>query len=241
MTRRNNNSILQACADTAVAVEKYIEEHLFDPSGIMYGAIDSHTGVPFGRDFITPRKVPRRASFDPWSYWTYEDSVLSMGLYLDGLVLKYGVTGRSECLSRAKKVWDVVRAIYSCSQVHGIGSFLRPYGGFENMSRFMEPLGTDQASTLFSGLYRYLAYARFHDAAIIRRVMTKTLEWYEQQGFEYFYYKSFIHGYAPKEPASDHGNSYYLPAIAWAASTFPQEPHWQKHLDMRLGYFSEGL
>ena len=74
----------------------------------------------------------------------------------------------------------------------------------------------------------------------MRRVMRQSLEWYEQQDFEYFYYKSFIHPYTPGDPIAYHANSYYLPAIAWTAQTFPADGRWQRHLDERLGYFVSG-
>ena len=239
---RNNQSrtIVSTCENTASAVEMYIRRCLFDPNGIMYSGIDAHTNAPFDPDFITPQKVPRRAAFDPWSYWTYEDSVLSMGLYIDALDLKYEATGDPVCLNQAKEIWDVIKSVYSCSQVHGIGSFLRPYGGYYGMSGFMEPLGTDQTSTLFSGLYRYLPYAEPQTAADIRSVMLNTLDWYEKQGFEYFYYKSFIHRYDPQDSRSTHANSFYLPAIAWAAQTDTDNPKWQGHLKERLSMFSSG-
>ena len=232
--------LLDSCSQTAVAAERYIEAHLFDHAGLMYSGIDAQTDTPFEKVFITPRKVPRRAAADPWAYWTYEDSMMSMGLYLDGLTLKYQVTGAAECLSVAQRVWSSIRNVYACSQVHGIGSFLRPYGGFEVMHRFLEPLGTDQASPLFSGLYRYLPHASQAEAEAMRRVMRQTLEWYEQQGFEYFYYKSFIHPYTPGNPIADHANSYYLPALAWAARTFPEDARWPRCLGERLGYFTTG-
>jgi rhamnogalacturonyl hydrolase YesR len=98
---------------TAAAVEAYIQANLFDPVGLMYSGIDSHTNRPFAREFMTPCKVPWRAAFDPWSYWTYEDSVMSMGLYLDGLVLQYEVTGDEECLQRAHRLWTVIERVYS--------------------------------------------------------------------------------------------------------------------------------
>lgn len=237
---REKMEIRQLLDTTAFEVEAYITEHLFDPQGIMYCGIDVLTGKPFTRDFITPIKVPQRAAFDSWSYWTYEDSVLSTGLYLDGLVLKYEVTGDRALLERAGKLWTVIKSIYSCSQVHGIGSFLRPYGGFAQMDRFMEPLGTDQASPLFSGLYRYLPHVEPAVAHEIRDLLLKTLTWYEQQGFAYFYYKSFIHSAAPEDENSNHTNSYYLPAIAWAAAHFPSDARWQRHLQERLGYFRDG-
>lgn len=134
-------NILLQCTETAQQVEAYIEKNLFDNAGIMYSSIDSHTGKPFERDFITSVKVPRRAVFDPWSYQTYEDSILIIGLYIDGLILKYGVKSDNVCLKRADELWAVVKNIYSCSQIHGIGTFLRPYGGYLTMSQFMEPLG----------------------------------------------------------------------------------------------------
>lgn len=74
-------SDINQLAITAATVEAYIEANLFDPVGLMYSGIDSHTNRPFERDFITLRKVPRRAAFDPWSYWTYEDSVMSIPKY----------------------------------------------------------------------------------------------------------------------------------------------------------------
>jgi len=224
---------------TAETVESYIETNLFDPVGLMYSGIDSHTNRPFERDFITTRKVPRRAAFDPWSYWTYEDSVMSMGLYLDGLMLQYEVTGDNVCLERAERIWTIIERVYSISQVYGIGSFLRPYGGFLTMGQFMEPLGTDQASPLFSGLYRYLPHSG-NAATDIRRIMLQTLEWYERQGFQYSYYKSFIHRYAPGDPLAHHANSYYLPALAWAAREFHMDERWEQHLAERLGHFQSG-
>lgn len=224
---------------TAETVEAYIATNLFDPVGLMYSGIDSHTGKPFGRDFITPRKVPQRAAFDPWSYWTYEDSVMSMGLYLDGLILQYEVTRDPACLERAQRLWTVIERVYSASQVYGIGSFLRPYGGFLTMGQFMEPLGTDQASPLFSGLYRYLPHAG-NAATDIRRMMLQTLEWYERQGFQYYYYKSFIHRSGAGEPNADHANSYYLPALAWAARERHEDERWERHLAERLGHFQTG-
>jgi hypothetical protein len=224
-------------ATTATAVDAYIQANLFDPVGLMYSGIDSHTDKPFAREFITRPKVPLRAAFDPWSYWTYEDSVMTMGLYLDGLMLQHAVTGDEECLQRAHRLWTVIERNYSASQVYGPGSFLRPYGGFLTMGQFMEPLGTDQASPLFCGLYRYLAHLDGDHAEDVRRVMLNTLKWYEQQGFRYLYYKAFIHG---SMRSTCHSNSYFLPAIAWAATVDPDDPRWGCHLDLRLGLYADG-
>ena len=55
---------------TAEQVEQYAEDHLFHGAGLMFSGIDSHTNQPFARDFITEEKVPRRALFAPWSFWT---------------------------------------------------------------------------------------------------------------------------------------------------------------------------
>ena len=225
--------------DVAREVEQYVEAHLLDAQGIMYSGIDSHTDRPFDRDFITPIKVPRRADIDPWAYWTYEDSVMSMGLYIDALVQKHEVTGDDAPLQRAMEVWEIVRNIYSASQVHGIGSFLRPYGGYVTMHRFVEPLGTDQAGPLFSGLWRLMHHAGSLTRRRIADCMLKTLRWYEQQGFEYFYYKFMIHSWEPGEGPSIHNASYYIPAIAWAAKA-TGDPKWDGYLAERLARFARG-
>ncbi len=76
---------------------------------------------------------------------------MSMGLYLDALVLQYEITGEAACLERAQRIWTMIERVFAASQVYGPGSFLRPYGGFLNMGKFMEPLGTDQAGPAFLG------------------------------------------------------------------------------------------
>jgi len=164
---------------------------------------------------------------------------MASGLYIDALVLKHQVTGDPQCLSRAERTWRVVKNVYACSQVHGIGCFLRPYGGYQVMTKFMEPLGTDQASPLFSGLYRYLRHADRRTGADIERIMLQTLQWYAAQNFEYLYYKTFIHSWNPDDELSQHANSYYLPAIACAARV-TGERRWQKILDERLPLFANG-
>lgn len=211
-------------------VYSYIEDHLFDPNGIMYGQVDGFTDQPLSEKLVTADCVPRRATFNPLAYWAYEDSVMNMGLYLDGLLLKYQATGNTKCLDRAGQLWQTVEKIYSCSQIFGIGSFLRPYGGFKEMGRFAEPLGTDQAGPLFNGLYRYMSHTENAVKSAIEKVMLRTLSWYEQQDFSYFYYKNMIHRW---EPPLDHAASYYLPAIVWA-STISEDQRWKEHAQQRL-------
>jgi hypothetical protein len=211
-------------------IHQYIESYLFDSNGIMYGQVDGFTNQPLSEQLVSPDCVPRRASFNPVDYWAYEDAVMNMGLYMDGLVLKHKATGEQQCLDRATELWTIVEKIFSCSQIYGIGSFLRPYGGFKEMGRFAEPLGTDQASPLFSGLYRYMPYAPQSVRNTIEKVLLKTLGWYEQQDFSYFYYKNMIHRW---EPPLDHAASYYLPAIVWA-STISNDLRWSDHARRRL-------
>lgn len=53
------------------------------------------------------------------------------------------------------------------------------------------------------------------------------------------YYKSFIHSSDPSDSLSQHANSYYLPAIAWAAKV-TGKAKWQKYRDERLRLFTKG-
>ena len=228
-------SIPSALGATEAAVAQYINAHFFDPNGIMYAAVDAHTGRPFAADEFTAIRIPRRADVNPWAYWAYEDSVQNTGAFIDGLVRKYEVTGDPECLRRAHEQWLTLRNVYYASQAHGIGSFLRPYGGCTVMDQFAEPLGTDQASPMFTGLYLYSKHADEPTRAEITDIMLKTLRWYEQQGFQYFYYKAFIHEW---NPTYQHAASYYLPAIAWAAAV-TGDAVWHTHLEEKLALFSD--
>ena len=207
--------------------------------GILYAFFDLRTGKPFPREFITPNKVPRRADIDPWAYWTYENTIENMGMYFDALVRKYEVTGDAGCLDRCAELWLTVRDIYYASQVYGIGSFLRPYGGFERMGQFAEPLGTDQAAPLLHGLYGYSKYAPAWIRDEIADIMVKTLTWYEQQNFRYFYYKTLTHAWEIDLPCGwPHAASYYLPAIAFAWKV-TGDPRWQRHLNEKLKLFAD--
>jgi hypothetical protein len=220
-------------AATLLEAESYIEERLFDPYGLLYAYIDIQTGKPFAPGVPTPAMTPVRARFDPWSYWSYEDSICAMGMYVDGQMRKYRVTGEQECLEKAHQVWLTVRNIYYTSQMHGRGTFMRPYGGLRTMEKFLEPLGTDQAGPLFHGLYAYMQQAEPHVKVEIADVLLQTLTWYEQQGFKYIYYKCLLHEWNVE---GLHATSYYLPAIAWAAQ-WTGEAKWKKHLEAKRGLF----
>lgn len=213
-------------------IEAYTETHMFDHAGLMMSGIDSHTNRPFDRSFVTDRKVPRRAMFDPWSYWTYEDTMMSTGHYLEGLVLKYEVTGDVSLLERAIAVWETCLDVFYQSQVYGgLGCFLRPYGGFDEMERFGEPLGTDQAAPVFFGAYRLSKHVNADTRNEIVRTWVHALKWYADQGYVYRYYKSHQHYWRP--PGHHHGSSFYLPAIAFAALE-TGEQRWKDDLVFHL-------
>ncbi len=228
------------CDAVAKATGEYIEAHLFDPEGFMMSAIDVYTGRPFERKFITPIKVPRRADIDPWAFWTYEDSVMAMGLYMDALMRQHAVTGDARCVERCRRLWQTLRRIYSASQIHGIGAFLRPYGGWQGgletvMHQFLEPLGTDQASPLLAGLYLFRPYADVNTQTEIDRMIEQTLRWYADQGFTYFYYKNLLTEF---NAAYQHGLSFFLPAAAWAARR-THRAYWRKVRQELLGRFHD--
>lgn len=228
---------------TAAQAERYINEHLFDPDGLMYSYIDVRTGKPFQEDYVAHFKenvrlakswsANHRTDSDPVTYWSYEDTIITAGAYMQALVLKHEVTGDATALEQAFKIWDTHRHVYYVSQVYGIGSFLRPYGGFAGgfagMNRWMEPLGTDQASVLLCGQYALWKHATGDQKRELSDIIIKTLSWYEQQDFAYVWYKSFIHDWGK----GGHAGSYYFPAIAFAAKVTGEEK-WQKLLQEKL-------
>ena len=238
---------------TATQAERYINEHLFDPDGLMYSYIDVQTGKIFEEDYVAHYKenvrrakswnAGHRSDSDPVTYWSYEDTIATAGYYIEALVLKYELTADSKALEQAFKIWDTYKQVYYASQVYGIGSFLRPYGGraadatrgggygsgFEGLGRWMEPLGTDQASPLLSAQYALWKHAKGGGKKELADIIIKTLSWYEQQDFCYLWYKSYIHWWNK----GGHAGSYYLPAIAFAAQVTGEEK-WQKLLQEKL-------
>ena len=137
-------------------------------------------------------------------------------------------------------IWNRYKHVYYVSQVYGSGSFLRPYGGFAGgfagMSRWLEPLGTDQASALLSGQYALWKHAKGEDKKELADIILKTLSWYEQQDFRYVWYKSLIHTWTK----GSHAGSYYLPAIAFAAKVTGEEK-WQKRMALLVGMKGVGI
>lgn len=226
-------SKLTSIIETADAIERYAEAHLFDESGLMLSGIDLQTNAPFARHLITADIVPRRAMFDPWSYWTYEDSAMTAGHYIDGLVMKHELTGDEAALRRAREIWQVYLGVaYQSWASAGIGAFLRPYGGFDRFEAFGEPLGTDQAAPLFLGAWRLLPHLPAAEREETARILLATLTWYADAGFAYRYYKCKQHYW--RAPLY-HASSYYLPAIAWAARETGDE-RWQTLLGEKLRF-----
>ena len=239
------NTTISDLQNTATAAERYINEHLFDPDGLMYSYIDVQTGKPFEEDYVAHFKenvrrakswsAHHRANSDPVTYWSYEDSVITAGCYMEALALKHQVTGDAAALEQAFKIWNRYKHIYFVSQVHGSGSFLRPYGGFAGgfagMNKWMEPLGTDQASPLLGGQYALWKYAKGEEKKELSDIIIKTLTWYEQQDFRYVWYKTIIHTWEK----GGHAGSFYLPAIAFAAQITGEEK-WQNLLQEKLPF-----
>jgi hypothetical protein len=224
---------------TAEEVERYIREHLFGPDGLMYSYIDVRSGKPLEPAAVEHLRRPYRGHDDPATYWTHEDSVLTAGLYMEALVLKLEVTGDPPALEEAWRVWEPYRLVYYASQVFGSGAFLRPYGGFaggfETMARWAEPLGTDQASPLLSGLYGLWRHASGPAKDEIADIVVATLSWYERQGFRYLWYKALMHEW---QSTQQHAGSFYLPALAFAAKV-TGDGKWREHLQERVLLFRD--
>jgi len=245
--------------NTVVEAESYINEHLFDPDGLMYSYIDVRTGMPFAEDyarecrhFSTPSEawsIHLRADADPVTYWSYEDTIATGGYFMEALILKHEVTGDGAALERAFRIWRTYRNVYYASQVHGIGSFLRPYGGFAagfaGLGRWMEPLGTDQAGPLLTAQYALWKRAGDTEKQELADIMVNTISWYERQDFRYLYYKSLIHAWTrdwchafadfchADGYCTPHAGSYYFPALAFAARV-TNDGKWMRHFREKL-------
>ena len=198
-------------------LEAYLLEHFFDEDGILYAYIDVETGKPFTSEFMSTQYLDMFHVPDPVHYWSNEDSMQYSGYLLAALYEKYMATRESQVLEQMNDIYLGIRKVYELSQSIEPNSFSRPYGGLQNMAKYRECLGTDQAQSLFWGLWLFAQVAGQRIRSQIDEMNLRTLEWYRRQNYSYLYYKMIVHG-SRGDDMRDLGHSlcHYLPCLLWA-------------------------
>ncbi len=192
-------------------------EHLFDDDGILYAYTDVQTGTAFSSELMNNMYLDLYHVPDPVHYWSNEDSMQYSGLLLYALYEKYVTTRDPSVIERMDQIYRGVRKVYDVSQRTEPGSFSRPYGGLSNMTKYNEPLGTDQAGSLFWGLWLYGKVADQSTRAEIDEMNIRTVDWYREQDYSYLYYQFHVHGSRGDEMRyQGHSLCYYLPSLLWA-------------------------
>ncbi|HEY3132317.1 MAG TPA: hypothetical protein VGL91_22875, partial [Acidobacteriota bacterium] len=136
-------------------LESYLFQHFFDPDGILYAYIDIQTGKPFSSEYMSTQYLDLFHVPNPVHYWSNEDSMQYSGYLLAALYEKYMATKDSRVIEQMNQIYRGIKKVYDLSQSLEPNSFSRPYGGLQNMARYKEPLGTDQAQSLFWGLWLF--------------------------------------------------------------------------------------
>ena len=198
-------------------LEAYLLEHFFDEDGILYAYIDVETGKPFTPEFMSTQYLDIFHVPDPVHYWSNEDNMQYSGYLLAALYEKYMATRESQVLDQMNDIYLGIRKVYELSQKIEPNSFSRPYGGLQNMAKYRECLGTDQAQSLFWGLWLFAQVAGQRIRSQIDEMNLRTLEWYRRQNYSYLYYKMIVHG-SRGDDMRDSGHSlcHYLPCLLWA-------------------------
>lgn len=205
-----NEKLDQLC----INFEDYLYKHFFDEDGILLSYIDKKTGKPFDFEYINTQKLWKIPCERLEEYHAYEDSMMNYGFYLTYLYEKYNATGDCKVLEQMKQTMEMIFKIYEISQQIENGFFGRPYGGLNRIVHNKEPLGTDQIAPLLSGVGLYRNIASDIEKRKIDQMVVDSLEWYRKQGYQYLWYKFFIHKYTDKNMS--HALNFYLPCAYWA-------------------------
>ena len=128
-------------------------------------------------------------------------------------------------------IYRGIRKVYDYSQTLEPNSFSRPYGGLQSMAKYRECLGTDQAQSLFWGLWLFSQLADEATKSQINEMNISALEWYRRQDYSYLYYQMHVHGSRRNDMRhGGHSVCYYLPCLMWAYKVSGNKKYYDDYL-----------
>lgn len=168
----------------AQQIEQFTEEKLIDEHGVLYASINEDTLLPWTAADIAPTDdyliVP---GFTTWEMLNYENSGMTSGAYLAALSYQYRVTEDPEVLERASRTFRGLCHFYDIGRELQEGFFPKAYGG-----RFSTEISTDQYLYAIKGMMAYLPIASAEDAAAIRRMIPKMVDFWVERDYRYDYF-----------------------------------------------------
>jgi len=168
----------------ASELERYAEERLIDPDGVVYTNINDSTGKPFAEGDLAPEDdwIPVE-DYSPPEILGYENAGMTTGAYLAAQASRFRATGDPMALARARRTFAGIRHIYDLGRELEEGFFPKPYGG-----RFTEQTSTDQYLYAMKGMAIYLGVAPEDDAKAVRTMIARMVDFWVKRGYHYSYY-----------------------------------------------------
>lgn len=180
----NSTSEKNSLAEKAVRIEQYIEDHFIDQDGMVYACINSVTHRPWiEQDFAAGDDCQPVLGITPWDFVNYENSGMTTGSYLAAQSFKWRVTKDERAYARAKKAFKGICRIYELGRQKEEGFFPKTYGG-----RFSHELSSDQYQWAIKGMMEWLPVAPWDDAASIRRMVPKMVDYWMKRKYHHDYF-----------------------------------------------------
>jgi hypothetical protein len=156
----HNSDMLRERADK---IERFLENHLVDPDGIIYTMLNEKNMKPFKNAEVL--NVSFKKSSDPAEAWGYEDSLMATAEYLMANINKHRLLKDSASLELCRRCFKAIKnlaeAASGCDKgmVRSMFGFLpKPYGGLKNV-RNSEEVSIDQYQKIMFSLIDYQQYA----------------------------------------------------------------------------------
>ena len=175
------------CATRAEEFETLVEDCLVDEHGAVRSDINACTMKPFPQGFFDESKdflrYPDACYADYADFVEYEDSGIATGAYLCAQIWKYRATKDPAALTRARRCFEGLKAIFDMSQSVEEGYFCKPYGW-----KVTDQVSCDQYIFAMAGFNEFMHYASFAERQVCIDMIGKMMRWWMRRNYSYPYY-----------------------------------------------------
>jgi len=189
-------------------ISNFIENHMVDECGLVYGAINADTLRPWTDNELLAYDLFSPAKKGPADFTAYEDSLMATGEYALGQLIKYQVTQDPKALTTAsQQVYAILRVLYE-GELYEKGYLPKPYGGIRKAS-YSHEISPDQYIKAYIALRAYQPYAPKSLNRTIDSYLVAIADYFLIRGFSHPYFESAI--VSPK--SAHHSTSIYIPSL----------------------------
>jgi len=176
--------IVNGLLSKAQELEQYAEQNFVDENGVVYACLNERTNKPWTASDLTPEddflRVP---GFEAWEVLNYENSGMTTGAYLAAQSYRYLVTKDAAALQRAQRSFRGLQWIYEVGREREEGFYPKTYG-----ARISHEISSDQYLYAIKGMMAYLPIAPPEDAAEIRTMIVKMVDFWVKRDYRFDYF-----------------------------------------------------